>query len=187
MRSNIKFSNTYPLSNPAPGIVSRPASKNVEQCHVLSHRSNEKSLQTNNFCFFVCLSSAKSPFYHHLSGLSLVVCIWYSNDLISLVFDTVSLNIGFIIYHLPPSSFYPLSTGLLLVACIWYSKLQVQYCLYLIRQFYTVPLLLVFDTVTSISWASSVGLQHCQVVLPLSYAFLPCHIVLNPYLNSHII
>ena len=29
MRSDIKFSNIYPLSNPVPGIVSQPASNNV--------------------------------------------------------------------------------------------------------------------------------------------------------------
>ena len=140
MRSNINFSNTYPLSNPVPGIVSWPASKNVEQCHVLSHRSNEKSLQTNNFCFFVCLSSAKSPFYHRLSGLSLVVCIWYSNNLISLVFDTASLNIGFLIYLI-----YNLSSPSIVLLPVVYWPFTC--CLYFIQQFYTLPPLIVFDTV----------------------------------------
>ena len=179
MRSDIKFSNTYPLSNPAPGIVSWSASKNVEQCHIPSHRSNQTNLQTNNFCFFVCLSSTESPFYHRLSGLLLVVCIWYINDLISLLFDTASLNIGFLIYLI-----YNLSSPSIVLLPIVYWPFTC--CLYLIQRTSS-SILPVFDTVTSISWASSVGLQCCQIVLPLSYAFLLCHIVLNLYLNSHII
>ena len=47
------------------------------------------------------------------------------------------------------------------IACVWYSK------------FDTVPLLLVFDTVTSISWASSLNLslQCASPVFSLSSAF----------------
>jgi len=147
----------------------------------------------NDFKFKLCgvvklerwtwmISSCRSHGRMHRSWL------WQTNK--QSFFVCTSLQVVDSLHRLvsPPSTFYPLSrvacmwysnnlgkkslvfdTANLNIACIWYGKL------------YTVPPLLVFNTVTPLFWGSSACLQRCQFVLPLSSAFFPC---LDPSLST---